>query len=293
MDRLPPLNSLKSFEAAARHLSFTAAALELHVTHGAVSRQVALLEQHLNTPLFARAGRGLKLTDTGTRLAASVTGAFDILKSAAAQVAVARPTAALRVSAPPTLAMWWLMPRLTALHHAHPALRVEISTSTEPVDFNPGTYDAAIRRIDTTPKGMRAERFLDGRSVPVCSPRYQQEHGIATPRDIASATVVVTRSEPGAWERWLRTQAVRRPTQAPTLVFDELYFALQAALDSLGIALAPLAIVADEVQRGRLCVLAQPEEPAVRKYALLWPRASARQAEASTLASWLREPGPA
>jgi LysR family glycine cleavage system transcriptional activator len=72
-----------------------------------------------------------------------------------------------------------------------------------------------------------------------------------------------------------------------------LYFALQAALDSLGIALAPLAIVADEVQRGRLCVLAQPEEPAVRKYALLWPRASARQAEASTLASWLREPGPA
>lgn len=288
MQRLPPLNAFKAFEVAARHLSFTAAAVELHVTHGAVSRQIASLEQHLEVPLFVRGARGLKLTAEGAQLARGVGAAFEMLRSAVAQLRPAGPAAALRISVPPTLAMRWLIPRMGALHQAHPRLRIEIPTSTEPVDFESDAYDAAIRRVTRAPKGMVAERFLDGRPVPVCSPAYQKQHGLRSPADLARATLIVTRSEPQAWPDWLRQHQVADLTQAATLTFEQLYFALQAALDSLGVALAPAAVVASEIRLGRLAALAQPEGPVSPAYALLWPRASPRREAIATLGAWLK-----
>lgn len=286
MDRLPPLNGLKAFAAAARHLSFTAAAVELHVTHGAVSRQVAALEAHLGTALFIRGARALALTESGARLARAAGAAFDILRAAAAEVGRSRAAAALRISVPPTLAMRWLIPRMGALHQAHPDLRIELSTSIEPADFGGDPYDAAIRRVGRVTTGLRAERFLDARAVPVCSPKYKKQFHLRGPADLARATLVYTRSEPQAWNTWLRRHAV--PGSENVLTFDQLYFALQAALDSLGVALAPAELVANEIQRGRLCALATPQGAAPIAYALLWPRASANQAAIATLGQWLR-----
>jgi LysR family transcriptional regulator, glycine cleavage system transcriptional activator len=289
MPRLPPLNALKAFDAAARHLSFTAAAAELNVTHGAVSRQIATLEEELQVPLFVRGARGLKLTEAGAQLARGVGAAFDTLRSAVAQVRQAGPAPGLRVSVPPTLAMWWLIPRMSALHHAHPRLRIDLTTSTEPVDFQPDLYDAAIRRITRVPKGMVAERFLDARPVPVCSPAYQKQHRLRAPADLGRATLIVTRSEPQAWPQWLKAHRVQRAADAPTLAFEQLYFALQAALDSLGVALAPAAIVAGEIRRGRLRALSQPEGPVSPAYALLSPRISPHREAIRTLGDWLTE----
>ncbi|RZJ26890.1 MAG: LysR family transcriptional regulator [Haliea sp.] len=288
MNRLPSLNALKAFDAAARHLSFTRAAIELHVTHGAVSRQIAGLEEDLQAPLFVRAPRGLTLTDEGARLARVVSAALDMMRSAVTEIRGAGNTSLLRVSVPPTLAMWWLIPRLTALHHAHPRLRIDLSTSTDPVDFESGAYDAAIRRISSVPRGMVAERFMDGRSIPVCSPAYQQQHRLRTVSDIGRATLVVTRSEPQTWDDWLRRRKVRRDPSAAVLTFDQLYFALQAALDSLGVALAPAALVEGEVRRGRLCALAAPLGEVSPVYALLSPRVSARREAIHTLCAWLK-----
>ncbi|TFZ05548.1 LysR family transcriptional regulator [Ramlibacter henchirensis] len=289
MQRLPPLNSLKAFDAAARHLSFTAAAAELHVTHGAVSRQIAALEEELHAALFIRGSRGLKLTQEGAQLAGAVGSAFAMMRSAVAQVRQAGPTSALRVSVPPTLAMRWLIPRMTALHHAHPRLRIELSTSTEPVDFDRDPVDAAIRRIARTPKGVIAERFLDGRSVPVCSPAYQQQHRMRSPADLERATLIVTRSEPEAWPQWLRNRRVPRREGAATIEFEQLYFALQAALDSLGVALVPIALVETEIRAGRLKALADPEGQVSTAYALLSPRVSAQAESIRTLGEWLKQ----
>jgi LysR family transcriptional regulator, glycine cleavage system transcriptional activator len=289
MSRLPPLNALKAFDAAARHLSFTAAAGELHVTHGAVSRQIATLEEELQVPLFVRGTRGLKLTEEGAQLARGVGAAFDTLRSAVAQVRKAGPASALRVSVPPTLAMWWLIPRMSALHHAHPRLHIDLTTSTEPVDFQRDLYDAAIRRITQVPKGMEAERFLDARPVPVCSPAYQKQHRLRSAADLVRATLIVTRSEPQAWPEWLKVHKVSRPEEAPTLTFEQLYFAIQAALDSLGVTLAPAALVAGEIRRGRLHALSQVEGPVAPAYALLSPRVSPHREVIRTLGEWLKD----
>ena len=287
MQRLPPLNALRAFDTAARHLSFTQAAVELHVTHGAVSRQTAALEEHLRVVLFVRNPRGLLLTNEGTRLARATAMAFDMLRAAASQVSQARLDSVLRVSAPPTLAMWWLIPRMTALHHAHPQLRIELSTATEPVNFEDDPYDAAIRRIAATPKGMVASRFLDGRQIPVCSPVFQKQHRLNNLLALTNATLIFTRSEPQAWTRWLARNKVLRAPDAAVLTFDQLYFALQAALDSLGIALAPAALVAEEVRRGRLCALQRPHGPMSPSYALVSPRVSPKRDAIRTLAEWL------
>ncbi len=243
MDKLPPLNALKAFEAAARHLSFTLAAGELHVTHGAVSRQVSALETHLGAALFVRGTRGLRLTPPGQQLARSVASAFELLRSATQQVRPQGAASTLRVSVPPTLAMWWLIPRLTDLRDAL-RLRVDLSTSIEPIDFDGGTYDAAIRRIRTAPRGAGVRRFLDARQVPVC-----------------------------------------------ILEFEQLYFALQAALDSMGVAIAPDCLVALEVQRGRLVRLAEPQGPVSPTYALAWPLASPHAPACRDLGDWLRQQG--
>jgi LysR family glycine cleavage system transcriptional activator len=289
MTRLPNLNALKAFDAAARHLRFTSAATEMNVTHGAVSRQIAALEEQLQLRLFVRGPRGLKLTEEGSQLAAAVGTAFGTLRSAVDRLRQEAPASALRVSVPPTLAMRWLIPRMSALHDAHPRLRLELSTSTEPVDFERDPYDAAIRRITKAPPGMVAERFLDARPVPVCSPGYQKENRLRAPADLARGTLILTRSEPQAWPQWLKRHAVTRAPGAPTLDFEQLYFSLQAALDSLGVALAPAALMQGEIRGGRLRALAAPDGPLTLSYALLSPRVSTRREPIRTLGDWLKQ----
>jgi len=294
MRQLPPLNALKAFDAAARHLSFTKAAQELYVTHGAVSRQIATLEGHFRTALFVRGPRTLTLTPEGVALARAVARAFETLRSASEALHHAgRPEPVLQVSVPPTLAMWWLMPRLSALDNGQADLRIELSTSTDPVDFERSHYDAAIRRISTVPRGLHAECFLDGRSVPVCSPQYRRRNRLDGPESLAQATLLVTRTENSAWDEWFRACKLRRDPQAATKVFDQLYFALVAAVDSLGVALAPLALAQEEVRKGNLCIVAREPLPARRAYALLCPRNSPKLDTVLAFGRWLKSHAPA
>ncbi|CAM3858072.1 LysR substrate-binding domain-containing protein [Bordetella tumulicola] len=293
MRQLPPLNALKAFDAAARHRSFTKAADELHVTHGAVSRQVATLESHFRIALFIRGSRALTLTQEGIKLAHAVERAFDnLLDASDALHQLNESGSTLRVSVPPSLAMWWLMPRLSELDNTQPGFQIELSTSIEPVDFEQGGYDAAIRRIDATPRGLRAERFLDGGSVPVCSPQYQRNNEVFSPQDLVRATLLVSRSENNAWSEWMRGNGIRRAPDAAAKVFDQLYFALVAAMDSLGVALAPIALVQEEVRKGNLCIIAGELVPARRAYALLCPRTSPKLDAVLAFGRWLKHAAP-
>lgn len=289
MKQLPPLNALRAFDAAARQLSFTRAAEELCVTHGAVSRQVAALEAHFCTTLFVRGPRTLTLTPEGQRLARATDRAFNVLRVASDALRCAQGgESSLLVSVPPSLAMWWLMPRLNALDEESGPLRVELSTSVEPVDFEFSHYDAAIRRVNAVPYGLYGECFLDGRSVPVCSPQYRARHRLDHADGMSRATLLVTRTESNAWDAWFHANRISRAPRAPFKVFDQLYLALAAATDSLGVALAPIALVGESLRQGKLCIVGPEPLPSRRAYALLCPRTSRKLDTVMAFGQWLK-----
>src|SRR4051812_24094298 len=141
--KLPPLNAVRAFEAAARHVNFTKAAEELHVTHGAVSRQVALLEEWLGTPLFVRSPSQLSITPAGTAFLAEVMPALDRIANAASALKESPAPTALHVNAPPTFAMRWLISRLSGFRRRQPDFEVKLTTALSPVNFNENGYDVA------------------------------------------------------------------------------------------------------------------------------------------------------
>lgn len=285
MPRLPSLKALRAFDVTSRHRSFTSAAHELNVTHGAVSRQIAALEQELGIPLFVRDSRNLALTPEGEKLARKTRAAFELLVAATKGLV---PTAgrSLRILVPPAFATSWLSPRLGSMRDAYPDLSVEVSTSAVRSDFGSTKYDAFIRRIHSRPRAMLCVTLLDARAVPVCSPWYKEAYLHDNGLDFRRATLLATRSEPDAWRGWLRSRRLKGAAGEP-IIFEQMYLALQAAVDSHGVALAPLAIAEQEISTGRLCALAEPQGPRRPVYALLAPLAASRRADIDRLAAWL------
>ena len=202
MRKLPPLNALRAFEVAARHESFTQAALELHVTHGAISRQVALLEDWLGRLLFTRLRSQVVLTDAGRRYLADVTPALDRIAVASAQALDRGRATTLQVSAPPTFTMRWLIPRLSAFQRQHAEVEVRLTTSIAPVDFQNQGYDLAIRGATAPPAGCRSLAFMTETIVPVCHADLL-ERGLRTPADLARHTLIDYATAPYAWADWL------------------------------------------------------------------------------------------
>jgi LysR family transcriptional regulator, glycine cleavage system transcriptional activator len=149
--RLPPLNAVRAFEVAGRHVSFTKAAVELSVTHGAVSRQVALLEEWLGTPLFLRSPAQLTLTQAGRSYLAEVTAALDRIAIASLHVVEQAAPSALHISAPPTFTMRWLIPRMSAFQRRRPDADIRLTTSLAPVNFKENAYDVASRWRTASP----------------------------------------------------------------------------------------------------------------------------------------------
>jgi LysR family glycine cleavage system transcriptional activator len=254
MRKLPPLNAVRAFEVAARHVSFTKAADELHVTHGAVSRQVALLEQWLGTPLFKRSPSQLTLTEVGRAYLAELMPALDRIAVASAHVQEQAAPTALRVSAPPTFTMRWLIARLSGFQRRRPDVEIKLTTSTASVNFPEHGYDIAIRGQHEPLPGCVSKRFMTEIIVPVCHVDLAEGGALQTPADLARHTLISYHTEPYAWSDWLESAGLDgdfRPTG--TLQFEQMFFALQAAAEGLGVVLVPLFLVADDIIGGRLC----------------------------------------
>ncbi|MFI8826650.1 LysR substrate-binding domain-containing protein [Streptomyces sp. NPDC053431] len=198
---LPPLNTLLPFEATVRHASMTRAAQELHVTHGAVSRQVQNLEKALGTPLFERGARSLRPTPQARRLAAAVRDALDLIESAAREAAGRdRSTGPLALSCEPTLLMRWLIPRLPDLAARHPELTVHLSAGGGPVVFARDTVDVALRRDDfPVPEGVSRLPLFEEWIGPVCRPELAARLASGEP-----VTLLHTSTRPAAWDDWRR-----------------------------------------------------------------------------------------
>lgn len=292
---LPPLAALKAFEATARLGSLTAAAVELFVTHGAVSRHIRALEDWAGVALFERAGKRLKLTEAGARYRDEIGAAFDGIAAATERLrASAGKPRQLTVNALPTFAMRWLLPRLARFQHAEPQVELRLITSDETVErLAHGSYDIAIRREAMPfPPGIVGADFLEEREIPVAAPALLARMPVATPADLAQHTLLHADTRPGAWSRWLSAAGAEDAGEkAGRQDFDHFYLALQAASDGLGVALGPLPIIAEDIRTGRLA--AALESPALpsRPYCWLVPETQAADPLIAAFCTWLEEEG--
>lgn len=258
---LPPLNGLRAFEAAARTGSYVAAAGELHVSPSAISRLVKLLEGRLGTALFVRRANGLTLTGAGAAYLAELTTAFQHIIAATARL-TERGRQTLVVGAGPTLAMRWLIPRLPGFHAAHGEIDVQLSTQIAGADpMRPG-WHAAIRLGDGRWSGLSADYLFTADLFPVCAPGLAA--GLRTPGDLAQTPLLEAANARSDWPLWLKAAGLQdRIMLTRATAFDYPAFALQAAIDGLGVAMARAPFVADDLKAGRLVrpfALAVPQE---------------------------------
>lgn len=240
MDRAQlPLNALRAFEAAARHLNFTRAAIELCVSQGAVSHQVAQLERRLGTRLFHRLPRGLALTDEGYALVPVLAETFDRVAAPLDQYADGRFREALKVGVVGTFANGWLLPRLEAFARAYPWIDLRISTNNNRVDLAGEALDFAIRFGDGAWHGTHAEPLLAATMAPVCAPAIAAR--LKAPADLVHERLLRS-YRPDEWARWFEAARVPVPVfRGP--VFDSSALMASAAAAGLGVALVPLAML--------------------------------------------------
>jgi LysR family glycine cleavage system transcriptional activator len=285
MRRLPPLNALRAFEAAARLRSFSAAARELGVTHGAVSRQVRILEQFLGGRLFSPSGRGLEPTDLGLRFAAEIGVALDRIASATEQVLEPSAARLIRINALPTFTFHWLFPRLGAYQRLYPNIETRLSTSSQGLRELGSTYDVVIRRRPMTRGGYQCLRLLDDFGTPVCTPELLKERPLAKPSDLSRHTLLLSDTHAGSWEEWLAAAGAAMPKKR--LRFEHYHVLLQAALEGLGVTLAPAVFVEEELRSGRLVVAFDEPRARFRSFYVLFRTDGPNQQRIKTFVTWL------
>ena len=267
--RLPPLTTLRAFEAAARLGSFSRAAEEISVTHSAVSHQVRALEHALGTALFQRNGRRVSLTEAGKHLANRVGAALRDIADAAQFVRRRDRGRVLTVTTLPSFAARWLMPRLGRFMEQHPEIDVNLHTSIALVDFERDEVDIAIRFGNGNWPGLEAVKFMDDEMFPVASPTFNRGRLPARPADLGKFRLM--RSDDEFWAPWFAAAGVKIPEpQSP--VFSDSSLLLQAAIDGSGIALARRSIAEDDLRAKRLVRLFDIAAPAHGANYLVWPK---------------------
>ena len=292
--RLPSLNALRAFEAAARHLSLSKAAEELHVTPAAVSHQVKSLEEFLNTPLFRRVSRGLLLTDTGQMLLPGLSEGFDRLAEVVTQAMHTGDQRTLTVSASQSFASKWLIPRLDRFHAAYPQYDIRLDASPRLVDFEREGIDLGVRYgIGGWGSTLEEIRVFIEEVFPVCNPTLLEgEHPISAPQDLQWHTLLHM-DAPFAgeswidWQNWLTAAEVTDidATRGPR--FSLLSMAIEAAIEGQGVALGRSVLVADDLAKGRLVKPFVESVPVDFAYFLVYPKRSAQAPKIVAFREWL------
>jgi len=288
--RLPSLNGLRAFEAAARHLSFTRAASELNVTQTAISHQIRRLEEELGIRLFIRKNRALALTTKARDYLPGVRAAFNDLRLATDQLLRKGEDNVLTVSTLASLAVKWLLPRLSTFQKAHPKIDVRITTSTNLVEFRSGDVDAAIRYGRGHWQGLRADWLMADELFPVCSPALlTSRRPLRTPEDLRDHVLLHTgASDSDDWRLWLTAAGL--PTEIskqPGITFDLSLMTVQAAVDGIGVAMGRTSYVQDDIAKGRLVVPFNITLPADAGFYLVSPEGSADPPKLKAFRDWL------
>lgn len=247
-----PLNALRAFEAAGRLMSFKQAADELHVTAGAISRQVALLEEHLGGPLFRRANRQIQLTREGANYLTAVAAALRDIEGATDAFLASRKRSPLHIWCPMTFGMRWLVPRLPKFRALHMEREVIFTTALGKVDIDYQGTDVAIRIGSGRWPGTIAHRIASIDLLPVCSPQLMAEHRLETAEDLKRVTLLQSSARPDYWHAWLRAAGAQDVDPDRGVRFESVSLAYQMALDGAGVAMGQYALVAADIAAGRL-----------------------------------------
>lgn len=286
MRRLPSLNGLRAFEAAARLGSFAAAGNELAVTQAAVSRMVRLLEGRFGFALFERHANRLTLTPQGKSLLPGLTSAFDAIAALAAQVASTSAVPVLTVGVGPSFAMRWLIPRLASFQARHPDIEVRIATggAIHPMRDD---WTCGIVLGDGDFPGFAAEPLFSADLFPVCAPAIARR--LATPSDLRSQTLLQVAHAPEDWPLWLRAAGLKLRPEKKSPKLDTYALGLQAAVDGLGVAMALRPYVADDVAAGRLVAPFALAVPKGKAWYLIATPARRDDPAYEAFRSWLNE----
>lgn len=289
--RIPTLQALACFEAAARHESYTRAAHELALTQGAVSRQLAALEAFLGVALFRRTRHGVALTSAGAAYARQVAARLDGLERDTLE-AMALPTGgSIRLAAVPTFATRWLLPRLPSLAAAHPDITVHVDTQTRPFMFAETEHDAAL--YAGTPQqlaqwaGTRAQLLMTEEVLPVASPALLAARRRWTPRDLAGLPLLQQSTRPEAWRQWFEAMDVAAPRALQGPRYELFSMLAMAAAHGLGVALIPRLLIEPELARGELQVACPRPLRGQRGYYLVTPEAGHEPPLLALFREWL------
>jgi LysR family transcriptional regulator, glycine cleavage system transcriptional activator len=296
---LPPLDLLRGFEAAARHLSFTKAAGELFLTQSAVSRQIQALEEFLEVPLFERRHKALALTDAGRAYLRTVASVLDELREATRRLRETRSGHVLTVTTTVSFASMWLVPRLARWRRAHPAVDVRITATHEVVDMEREGIDLAIRDcpLDSVPAG--AVRLVGDHLAPMCSPAYAREskregRPLAAPRDLRHHVLLALHDPKGrwpwlSWAAWLEAMGLDDLTPLGTLAYDQSDQVVQAAIHGQGVALGRMTLTSQLLREKKLVALFGQRQQLARAFHAVFARGAADRPEVRAFVEWLRE----
>src|SRR5215475_8617951 len=294
--RLPSLDLLRGFEAAARHLSFTRAAEEMFLTQSALSRQVLALEEQLGTPLFERRHRELRLTDAGQVLQVAAKSMLQELNRAVTRIRHDETTQPLTVSTNLPFASLWLIPRLSRFRSRHPAIDVFISADDRIVDLEREQIDLALRYCSEAMAPPGAPRLFGERLLPVCAPALARDPArpLRRPEDLARHVLLHIDDERGRfpwlnWSAWLAANGIHDLTPAGSLRFNHSAEVIQAAVDGLGVALGRVPLINSLLQQRKLVAPFQDKYATARAYFIVTSAQGAKRPGAQAFIDWLME----
>lgn len=256
MRRMPSLKALRAFEAAARHSSVSAAGRELNVSHSAISQQISILEGYFGRPLFLRRGKRIAPTAEAAAFLEDIRLGFDRIAMASEQFARSGGARVVTINTTPSFAMRWLIPRLPGFQSAHPEIEVRVSTSsTDQIAGLGEPYDIIIRRDAMNRADHRCDRFLDDVATVVVARNLVEKGALKVPKDLLGLPLLQMRSRPEAWPRWFELNGVSCPDPLAGPLFEHFFLSVQAAINGLGAAVVPYALVESDLAAG---ILAAP-----------------------------------
>lgn len=284
---LPPLNSLLAFEAAARHLSFTKAANELFVTHGAISKQIKGLEAYLSVPLFLRQHKKLLLSDDGERYLPKIYNALQAIRQASEEIKSQHMHGQrLAINVLPSLTIDWLIPRMSEFRERYPHLYVDLSIGDFEVDFDKTHYDIAIRTATSAPKEANYIKLMDEDLCLVCAPQLSKK--LKKIEDINKVTLLTHTTRPELWRYWSKKVGFNLTSQT-TFGVEHFYMLSQAAVNGMGIALIPRFFIEEQLADGSLVIPFNFPFRSPYSYYLLTPKSANLPLKAQLFIDWLLE----
>lgn len=289
MHALPPLNTLRAFDAAARFGNLSRAAEALHVTHGAVSKQIAGLEDWLGTPVFTRTARGLVLTEAGTTLAPIVAQALQAMADGVAKVRRSSKPTTLTISVLPSFAAHWLIHRLPGFLDRHPDVDVRFFTTRRVVDLTREDVDLAIRYGLGQWPGVHAERVLEETLTPVCAPALAERYAGREPEALLRLAIHSHHTDAPNWRKWRQAAGLADIDVPPIAEYDDTSLAMQAVLGGQGVILGRSPLAADDLAAGRLVRLSDVAIPSSEANYLVCLERQLTRPAVKAFRDWLHE----